>query len=194
MKNQDKDLNKNGYNNDKNNKSKLIIYIILSLLLIAILVVSLVLFYENEKKSGDVNISGKEVDITVSAQISGFKDAPILDDIVINENTLSSQGWHNLELKFDDKTSVITLVITVVNNSQSEAVNISFINNTTTNNITIDEYYYFNGNSETTYPMSPAQTITSGGSCTYNISFEILDQSLSVQDILDIQLVCTNGF
>ena len=127
-------------------------------------------------------------------EMSTFREKKLILLFLRKFQTLSSQGWHNLELKFDDKTSVITLVITVVNNSQSEAVNISFINNTTTNNITIDEYYYFNGNSETTYPMSPAQTIISGGSCTYNISFEILDQSLSVQDILDIQLVCTNGF
>ncbi len=174
---------------DKQGKIKLIIYSALLLVLIAVLILGLVLFYNNDD-DGTINVTGTNVDINVSAQVSGIENPPTLETITINGETSTSQVWHGIELEFANKDDIITIEITVENSLEETPISIDFNNMTTRDNLIIVQRYYLNENSANLTDLTGNVILNGSESCTFIVNFQIADKGMSVDDTLNINITC----
>lgn len=184
-------------------KTKLIISIVSFIIVIALLVTGVTLFFILKDRRDDIiQIEGSNVDIVATPVISGMENPPVLEPIVISENSEQEQKWENVHLVFAEKTSEIVISLTIVNNNQQNGLNVIFDNQTTTNNVNMQEQYYLNGNVDEITNLRgslagdrvvPVTTQLSAlGSITYVITFTIKDAGSSVNDTLDIMITCMN--
>lgn len=184
-------------------KTKLIISIVSFIIVIALLVTGVTLFFILKDRRDDIiQIEGSNVDIVATPVISGMENPPVLEPIVISENSEQEQKWENVHLVFAEKTSEIVISLTIVNNNEQNGLNVIFDNQTTTNNVNMQEQYYLNGNVDEITNLrgslagdrvDPVTTQLSAlGSITYVITFTIKDAGSSVNDTLDIMITCMN--
>ena len=178
----------------KKSKSRLVVAIILALIILALMITGVVLYYILRDRDGSIDFEGSDVNIRATAEITGMANSPELEPIIIDAETQTgSQSWRNLDLVFESKDSVITIVITVVNNNTYNDLNVLFDDQTTQNNVNIEYSYYMNGHDYNQLPLEePSQNISGGESITYVVEFSIKDPAKSVRDILDINIICTN--
>ena len=178
----------------KKSKSRLIVAIILALIILALMITGVVLYYILRDREGTIDIEGSDVNIRATAEITGMEESPVLEPIVIDAETQTgSQSWRNLDLVFETKESIITIVITVINNNTYNALDIIFDNQTTQNNVNIEQNYYLNGHDYNQLPLDgTSKQLSAGESITYVVEFSIKDSGKSVNDILDIDIICTN--
>ena len=184
-------------------KTKLIISIVSFIIVIALLVTGVTLFFILKDRRDDIiQIEGSNVDIVATPVISGMENPPVLEPIVISENSEQEQKWENVHLVFAEKTSEIVISLTIVNNNEQNGLNVIFDNQTTTNNVNMQEQYYLNGNVDEITNLrgslagdrvDPVTTQLSAlGSITYVITFTVKDAGSSVNDTLDIMITCMN--
>lgn len=178
-------------------KKKLILSIILFALIFILLITGIILFFViRDRREGEINIEGNNVNIEATSRIEGMEDAPALAPIIINtedEEPVNSR-WENLNLVFEDKESVISVYITIVNNNQLNGLEVIYDNATTYTNLIIENYYYYNDNSALLNPIqnqSPL-SLVAGESITFLATFKIKDYNSSVNDILNISIICNN--
>ncbi len=182
-------------NENSVSKTKLAISIISLIIVIILLIMGIVLYFVIEDKNkGTIEIDGSNVNIEATSTIEGMDNPPTLQPIIISEDSSSDhQVWDNIDLVFANKDAVITINITIVNNSQYNALDLVFDNQTTTNNVVMTEQYYKNGLSENVVDLTTTtDRLFAQESITYVISFSIKDSSNSVNDIIDITISCVN--
>lgn len=178
----------------KKSKSRLIVAIILALIILALMITGVVLYYVLRDREGTIDFEGTNVDIRATGEITGMEENPVLEPIVIDaESQTGTQSWRNLNLVFENKDSVITLTITVINNNDYNSLSIVFDNNTTQDNVNIEQTYYRDGHDYNQLPLDEtAYILEAQQSITYVVNFTIKDELRSVRDTLDINIICTN--
>ena len=178
----------------KKSKSRLIVAIILALIILALMITGVVLYYVLRDREGTIDFEGTNVDIRATGEITGMEENPVLEPIVIDaESQTGTQSWRNLNLVFENKDAVITLTITVVNNNDYNSLSIIFDNNTTQDNVNIEQTYYCDGHDYNQLPLDEtAYILEAQQSITYVVNFTIKDELRSVSDTLDINIICTN--
>ena len=178
----------------KKSKSRLIVAIILALIILALMITGVVLYYVLRDREGNIDFEGTNVDIRATGEITGMEENPVLEPIVIDaESQTGTQSWRNLNLVFENKDSVITLTITVINNNDYNSLSIVFDNNTTQDNVNIEQTYYRDGHDYNQLPLDEtAYILEAQQSITYVVNFTIKDELRSVRDTLDINIICTN--
>lgn len=178
----------------KKSKSRLIVAIILALIILALMITGVVLYYVLRDREGTIDFEGTNVDIRATGEITGMEENPVLEPIVIDaESQTGTQSWRSLNLVFENKDSVITLTITVINNNDYNSLSIVFDNNTTQDNVNIEQTYYRDGHDYNQLPLDEtAYILEAQQSITYVVNFTIKDELRSVRDTLDINIICTN--
>ena len=178
----------------KKSKSRLIVAIILALIILALMITGVVLYYVLRDREGTIDFEGSDVSIRATAEITGMEENPVLEPIIIDAETQTgTQSWRNIDLVFETKESIITIAITVVNNNNYNDLDIVFNNQTTQNNVNIEQNYYLNGHDYNQLPLDgTSEQLSAGESITYVVEFSIKDPEKSVNDILDIDIICTN--
>ena len=182
-------------NNEKDSsKVQLTISIIALIIVIILLIIGVALFFIIRERENIIEVDGTDVDIEATATIEGMENPPTLEPIIITPESQSEhQSWQNIDLVFPNEDSVITIAVTVMNNSEYNALDIVFDNRTTTENINMVQEYYLNGNSGDIQDLTINTTrISAYESITYVLTFTIKDVGHSVNDTLAITISCTN--
>lgn len=181
-------------NNEKGtSKTQLVISIISLIIVIVLLIIGVTLYFVIKKRTGTIEVDGTNVNIEATSTIEGMENPPSLEPIVITPESQSEhQSWQNINLVFEDQDSEISISITIVNNSQYNALDLIFDNQTTTDNINMVEESYRNGNSDDIVEIERTARINAYESITYVLTFTIKNPDNSVNDILDITISCTN--
>ena len=182
---------------DGPSKKGLIFSIIAFILIIILLITGIVLFFViRDRREGEINIEGTNVNIEATSRIEGMENPPELAPIIINsdDDEPISSRWENVDLVFEDKEQIISVYITIVNNNDINGLELIYNNNTTQTNLIIEDYYYFNNQSALLTPIENQDSIPldAGDSITFMATFEIRDYNSSVNDILNITIVCNN--
>ena len=178
-------------------KKGLIFSIIAFILIIILLITGIVLFFIiRDRRDGEINIEGTNVNIKATSRIEGMENPPVLAPIIINseDDEPISSRWENVDLVFEDKEQIISVYITIVNNNDINGLELIYNNNTTQTNLIIEDYYYINDQSALLTPIENQDSIPldAGESITFMATFEIRDYNSSVNDILNITIVCNN--
>ena len=178
-------------------KKGLIFSIIAFILIIILLITGIVLFFIiRDRREGEINIEGTNVNIKATSRIEGMENPPVLAPIIINseDDEPISSRWENVDLVFEDKEQIISVYITIVNNNDINGLELIYNNNTTQTNLIIEDYYYINDQSALLTPIENQDSIPldAGESITFMATFEIRDYNSSVNDILNITIVCNN--
>lgn len=182
---------------DGPSKKGLIFSIIAFILIIILLTTGIVLFFViRDRREGEINIEGTNVNIEATSRIEGMENPPELAPIIINsdDDEPISSRWENVDLVFEDKEQIISVYITIVNNNDINGLELIYNNNTTQTNLIIEDYYYLNNQSALLNPIENQDSIPldAGESITFMATFEIRDYNSSVNDILNITIVCNN--
>lgn len=182
---------------DGPSKKGLIFSIIAFILIIILLITGIVLFFViRDRREGEINIEGTNVNIEATSRIEGMENPPVLAPIIINsdDDEPISSRWENVDLVFEDKEQIISVYITIVNNNDINGLELIYNNNTTQTNLIIEDYYYLNNQSALLTPIENQDSIPldAGDSITFMATFEIRDYNSSVNDILNITIVCNN--
>ena len=182
---------------DGPSKKGLIFSIIAFILIIILLITGIVLFFIiRDRREGEINIEGTNVNIEATSRIEGMENPPVLAPIIINsdDDEPISSRWENVDLVFEDKEQIISVYITIVNNNDINGLELIYNNNTTQTNLIIEDYYYLNNQSASLTPIENQDSIPldAGDSITFMATFEIRDYNSSVNDILNITIVCNN--
>ena len=182
---------------DGPSKKGLIFSIIAFILIIILLITGIVLFFIiRDRRDGEINIEGTNVNIKATSRIEGMENPPVLAPIIINsdDDEPISSRWENVDLVFEDKEQIISVYITIVNNNSINGLELIYNNNTTQTNLIIEDYYYLNNQSALLTPIENQDSIPldAGDSITFMATFEIRDYNSSVNDILNITIVCNN--
>ena len=182
---------------DGPSKKGLIFSIIAFILIIILLITGIVLFFIiRDRREGEINIEGTNVNIKATSRIEGMENPPELDPIIINsdDDEPISSRWENVDLVFEDKEQIISVYITIVNNNDINGLELIYNNNTTQTNLIIEDYYYLNNQSALLTPIENQDSIPldAGESITFMATFEIKDYNSSVNDILNITIQCNN--
>ena len=182
---------------DGPSKKGLIFSIIAFILIIILLITGIVLFFViRDRREGEINIEGTNVNIEATSRIEGMENPPVLAPIIINsdDDEPISSRWENVDLVFEDKEQIISVYITIVNNNDINGLELIYNNNTTQTNLIIEDYYYLNNQSALLTPIENQDSIPldAGDSITFVATFEIKDYNSSVNDILNITIVCNN--
>ena len=185
---------------DKPSKKGLIFSIISFILVIALLITGVVLFFIiRDRREGEINIEGTNVNIKATSRIEGMENPPVLAPIIINsedddDEVPVSSSWENVNLVFEDKEQIISVYITIINNNDANGLEVIYFNNTTQTNLIIEDYYYLNNQSSFLTPVENQDSIPldAGSSITFVATFEIKDYNSSVNDILNITIQCNN--
>lgn len=182
---------------DGPSKKGLIFSIIAFILIIILLITGIVLFFViRDRREGEINIEGTNVNIEATSRIEGMENPPVLAPIIINsdDDEPISSRWENVDLVFEDKEQIISVYITIVNNNSINGLELIYNNNTTQTNLIIEDYYYINDQSAMLTPIENQDSIPldAGDSITFMATFEIRDYNSSVNDILNITIVCNN--
>lgn len=182
---------------DGPSKKGLIFSIIAFILIIILLITGIVLFFViRDRREGEINIEGTNVNIEATSRIEGMENPPELAPIIINsdDDEPISSRWENVDLVFEDKEQIISVYITIVNNNDINGLELIYNNNTTQTNLIIEDYYYLNNQSALLNPIENQDSIPldAGDSITFMATFEIRDYNSSVNDILNITIVCNN--
>lgn len=182
---------------DGPSKKGLIFSIIAFILIIILLITGIVLFFIiRDRREGEINIEGTNVNIKATSRIEGMENPPVLAPIIINseDDEPISSRWENVDLVFEDKEQIISVYITIVNNNDINGLELIYNNNTTQTNLIIEDYYYINDQSAMLTPIENQDSIPldAGDSITFMATFEIKDYNSSVNDILNITIVCNN--
>lgn len=182
---------------DGPSKKGLIFSIIAFILIIILLITGIVLFFIiRDRREGEINIEGTNVNIKATSRIEGMENPPVLAPIIINseDDEPISSRWENVDLVFEDKEQIISVYITIVNNNDINGLELIYNNNTTQTNLIIEDYYYLNNQSALLTPIENQDSIPldAGDSITFVATFEIKDYNSSVNDILNITIVCNN--
>lgn len=182
---------------DGPSKKGLIFSIIAFILIIILLITGIVLFFViRDRREGEINIEGTNVNIEATSRIEGMENPPVLAPIIINsdDDEPISSRWENVDLVFEDKEQIISVYITIVNNNDINGLELIYNNNTTQTNLIIEDYYYINDQSAMLTPIENQDSIPldAGDSITFMATFEIRDYNSSVNDILNITIVCNN--
>lgn len=182
---------------DGPSKKGLIFSIIAFILIIILLITGIVLFFIiRDRREGEINIEGTNVNIKATSRIEGMENPPVLAPIIINseDDEPISSRWENVDLVFEDKEQIISVYITIVNNNDINGLELIYNNNTTQTNLIIEDYYYLNNQSALLTPIENQDSIPldAGESITFMATFEIRDYNSSVNDILNITIVCNN--
>ena len=185
---------------DGPSKKGLIFSIIAFILIIILLITGIVLFFIiRDRREGEINIEGTNVNIKATSRIEGMENPPVLAPIIINsedddDEVPVSSSWENVNLVFEDKEQIISVYITIINNNDANGLEVIYFNNTTQTNLIIEDYYYLNNQSSFLTPVENQDSIPldAGESITFMATFEIRDYNSSVNDILNITIVCNN--
>lgn len=180
---------------EKNSKVGLVIAFIMLALIIALLATGITFYFViRDVQRGQINVEGENVSIEATATITGIPNPPTLDKIVINaDGTTGQDSWQNLDLVFEEETSIITITINVYNVNDINSLAIVFDNLTTADNINIEQYYYLNGQSDVHMITNQDPVYLTGGDyVSFVVNFSIKDRLESVTDILNINIHCTN--
>lgn len=180
---------------EKNSKVGLVIAFIMLALIIALLATGITFYFViRDVQRGQINVEGENVSIEATATITGIPNPPTLDKIVINaDGTTGQDSWQNLDLVFEEETSIITITINVYNVNDINSLAIVFDNLTTADNINIEQYYYLNGQSDVhMITNQDPVNLTGGDYVSFVVNFSIKDRMESVTDILNINIHCTN--
>ena len=182
---------------DGPSKKGLIFSIIAFILIIILLITGIVLFFViRDRREGEINIEGTNVNIEATSRIEGMENPPVLAPIIINsdDDEPISSRWENVDLVFEDKEQIISVYITIVNNNDINGLELIYNNNTTQTNLIIEDYYYINDQSAMLTPIENQDSIPldAGSSITFVATFEIKDYNSSVNDILNITIQCNN--
>lgn len=182
---------------DGPSKKGLIFSIIAFILIIILLITGIVLFFViRDRREGEINIEGTNVNIEATSRIEGMENPPVLAPIIINsdDDEPISSRWENVDLVFEDKEQIISVYITIVNNNDINGLELIYNNNTTQTNLIIEDYYYLNNQSALLTPIENQDSIPldAGDSITFMATFEIKDYNSSVNDILNITIQCNN--
>ena len=180
---------------EKNSKVGLVIAFIMLALIIALLATGITFYFViRDVQRGQINVEGENVSIEATATITGIPNPPTLDKIVINaDGTTGQDSWQNLDLVFEEETSIITITINVYNVNDINSLAIVFDNLTTADNINIEQYYYLNGQSDVHMITNQDPVYLTGGDyVSFVVNFSIKDRMESVTDILNINIHCTN--
>lgn len=182
---------------DGPSKKGLIFSIIAFILIIILLITGIVLFFIiRDRREGEINIEGTNVNIKATSRIEGMENPPVLAPIIINsdDDEPISSRWENVDLVFEDKEQIISVYITIVNNNDINGLELIYNNNTTQTNLIIEDYYYLNNQSALLTPIENQDSIPldAGDSITFVATFEIKDYNSSVNDILNITIQCNN--
>ena len=177
-------------------KKGLIFSIICFILVLLLLIVGVVLFFIiRDRREGEINIEGTNVNIEATSHIEGMENPPTLAPIYINtedEDTITEQRW-NVDLVFTEKDQVITVYITIVNNNDLNGLTVYYDNATTESNLIIHDYYYKNVNdSHTEITNQDGISLSAGETITFYATFEVLNYNNSVNDTLNITIYCEN--
>ena len=185
---------------DGPSKKGLIFSIIAFILIIILLITGIVLFFIiRDRREGEINIEGTNVNIKATSRIEGMENPPVLAPIIINsedddDEVPVSSSWENVNLVFEDKEQIISVYITIINNNDANGLEVIYFNNTTQTNLIIEDYYYLNNQSSFLTPVENQDSIPldAGSSITFVATFEIKDYNSSVNDILNITIQCNN--
>lgn len=181
---------------DGPSKKGLIFSIIAFILIIILLITGIVLFFViRDRREGEINIEGTNVNIEANSRIEGMTNPPLLAPIFINpEDDDDESSWENVNLVFEDKEQIISVYITIINNNDANGLEVIYFNNTTQTNLIIEDYYYLNNQSSFLTPVENQDSIPldAGSSITFVATFEIKDYNSSVNDILNITIQCNN--
>ena len=185
---------------DGPSKKGLIFSIIAFILIIILLITGIVLFFIiRDRREGEINIEGTNVNIEANSRIEGMSNPPLLAPIFINtedddDEVPVSSSWENVNLVFEDKEQIISVYITIINNNDANGLEVIYFNNTTQTNLIIEDYYYLNNQSSFLTPVENQDSIPldAGSSITFVATFEIKDYNSSVNDILNITIQCNN--
>ena len=180
---------------EKNSKVGLVVAFIMLALIIALLAMGITFYFViRDVQTGQINVEGENVSIEATASITGVPNPPTLDKIVINaDGTTGQDSWQNLDLVFEEETSIITITINVYNVNDINSLAIVFDNLTTADNINIEQYYYLNGQSDVHMITNQDPVYLTGGDyVSFVVNFSIKDRMESVTDILNINIHCTN--
>lgn len=182
---------------DGPSKKGLIFSIIAFILIIILLITGIVLFFIiRDRREGEINIEGTNVNIKATSRIEGMENPPVLAPIIINsdDDEPISSRWENVDLVFEDKEQIISVYITIINNNDANGLEVIYFNNTTQTNLIIEDYYYLNNQSSFLTPVENQDSIPldAGSSITFVATFEIKDYNSSVNDILNITIQCNN--
>ena len=183
-------LNQKFINSNLKNKRTIIISIT-AIALIILITIGFVLFFLLKKETGKINIEGNNINIEVSSDISGMKNPPILQPIIIKpESSSASQSWQNINLIFENKESSIIIKIKLENLDQFNSVELIYKNNTSTNNLYITNEYFYDENSYIQEINSESIILPANKSVTFISSFNIKNADNSINDVLDIKISC----
>lgn len=182
---------------EKPSKKGLILSIIAFLLVIALLAVGVVLFFIiRDRREGEINIEGANINIEATSQIEGMANPPVLAPIVINteDDTPTSSRWEHVNLVFENADQIITVYITIVNNNSLNELQLVYDNATTKTNLIIDDFYYRNTNSGVLNDIENQDPVyvPARESVTFVATFQVADANNSVNDVLNITITCNN--
>lgn len=179
---------------DKSSRRKLIFSIIIFILVMILLIMGIVLFVIIQNNNeGQINIEGSNVHIQATARVEGAAVLVDLPPIYINSNSEDSvvRNWDNVNLYFDKTHTEISLYITIVNYNEMSGLSILYDNASQSNNLEIENYYYLN-QSQQLNPIINQDPIyiSAGESITFLARFSLIDQLLSFENRLDINISC----
>lgn len=151
----------------------------------------------NIPMGGSVGFTASDVDATISGSFTGISEqhdltALKLDASTTNVASVAGYGtWQNWDLNFADKAQDIVLTITVTNNSTERAIDATFTDSSSSNNIAIS---LAGGDAagSASYTSGTEVTIPVGQSVIFKVTIHVVDLNDSASATLGFALKLDN--
>lgn len=146
---------------------------------------------------GSVGFTATDVDATISGSFSGISGTQALTPLKLDASTTDVtsvdgyDSWQNWTLGFADKTQDIVLTITVTNDNADRAIDATFTNSSSSENITIS---LAGGNAagSGSYTSGTKVTIPAGQSVVFKVTLHVTDANDSASATLAFKLQLDN--
>lgn len=145
---------------------------------------------------GNVGFTAKNVDATISGSFSGISGSQPLTTLKLDASTTDVtdvagyETWQNWTLNFADATQDIVLTITVTNNNADRAIDATFTNSSSSENITIS---LAGGNADGSGEYSGTEvTIPTGQSVIFKVTIHVENANNSASATLALKLLLEN--
>lgn len=146
---------------------------------------------------GNVGFTASDVDATISGSFSGISNPHNPTTLKLDASTTNVESvagydtWQNWSLNFADKAQDIVLTITVTNENAKRAINATFTNSSSSNNITVS---LAGGNAagSDSYTSGTKVTIDPGQSVVFKVTLHVTDANDSASATLVFALKLDN--
>lgn len=151
----------------------------------------------NIPMGGNVGFTASDVDATISGSFSGISASHALTPLKLDASTTDVTSvagyttWQNWTLGFADKTQDIVLTITVKNDNTERAINATFTNSSSSENITIS-LAGGNADGSGSYTSGTEVTISAGQSVVFKVTLHVTDANDSASATLTLNLLLEN--